>query len=565
MTPTPVLTPAGTPADPVPSRPVPTGRRVLRVARSAAAGTALVLGAVLVLFTLAGPERYTHLTPAAFLRIPIEGLVLLALILVLPGRARSVTIVVAGVLLGLLSLIKILNIGFYTALARPFDPVLDWVLLRPAFGLVSSSLGTATAIAVTVGLGAVIIGVPVLMTFALRRFSRLALRHETAATRGTAVLVAVWALCAALNLQIVPDLPIASDSATGTVGEQVALVRRDLHDGERFATDAAFDAYAGTPADKLLTDLRGKDVLFAFVESYGRDAVQNPALSPEINATLDDGTRRLQAAGFGARSAFLTSPTTGGGSWLAHDTLLSGLWVNNQQRSDTLLASGRTTLNSAFRRAGWRTMAVMPANDRDWPEGAFFQYSDYYDSRNMGYRGPKFNYVPVPDQFTLAAFQRLARAPGHPPVMGEIPLVSSHAPWTPIPTMVGWDQVGDGTVYSSMSTADDPPDVVFRTSEKIKTAYRKSIQYSLNSLISYVETYGDDNLVLVFLGDHQPSPVVIGDNTSRDVPITIVAHDRKVLDQVSGWGWQDGLRPQPKAPVWPMSAFRDRFLTAFGP
>ena len=33
----------------------------------------------------------------------------------------------------------------------------------------------------------------------------------------------------------------------------------------------------------------------------------------------------------------------------------------------------------------------------------------------------------------------------------------------------------------------------------------------------------------------------------------------------SPWGWQDGLRPSPDAPVWRMSAFRDRFLTAFGP
>ena len=33
---------------------------------------------------------------------------------------------------------------------------------------------------------------------------------------------------------------------------------------------------------------------------------------------------------------------------------------------------------------------------------------------------------------------------------------------------------------------------------------------------------------------------------------------------VSGWGWQNGLHPSPQAPVWPMQAFRDRFLGAFG-
>jgi len=58
---------------------------------------------------------------------------------------------------------------------------------------------------------------------------------------------------------------------------------------------------------------------------------------------------------------------------------------------------------------------------------------------------------------------------------------------------------------------------------------------------------------------------VVGDTASRDVPITIVARDPAVLDRVAGWGWTAGLEPGPGAPVWPMNAFRDRFLTAFGP
>jgi hypothetical protein len=47
------------------------------------------------------------------------------------------------------------------------------------------------------------------------------------------------------------------------------------------------------------------------------------------------------------------------------------------------------------------------------------------------------------------------------------------------------------------------------------------------------------------------------------VPITIVARDRGVLDRIASWGWTDGLRPGPQAPVWKMDAFRDKFLTAF--
>jgi hypothetical protein len=99
----------------------------------------------------------------------------------------------------------------------------------------------------------------------------------------------------------------------------------------------------------------------------------------------------------------------------------------------------------------------------------------------------------------------------------------------------------------------------------VRDAYARSIGYAINSLVSYVETYGDDNLVLVFLGDHQPLSLVSGEGANHDVPITIVAKDKKVLDRISGWKWQDGLKPGPDAPVWRMDAFRDRFLTAFGP
>ena len=67
------------------------------------------------------------------------------------------------------------------------------------------------------------------------------------------------------------------------------------------------------PADRLLRGLRGKDVLVVFVESYGRVAVQGTSFSPGVDAVLDDGSRRLRAAGYGARSAFLTSPTFGAG------------------------------------------------------------------------------------------------------------------------------------------------------------------------------------------------------------------------------------------------------------
>jgi hypothetical protein len=36
-----------------------------------------------------------------------------------------------------------------------------------------------------------------------------------------------------------------------------------------------------------------------------------------------------------------------------------------------------------------------------------------------------------------------------------------------------------------------------------------------------------------------------------------------VFTAIGSWGWQDGLNPDPQAPVWRMDAFHDRFLGAF--
>jgi hypothetical protein len=130
--------------------------------------------------------------------------------------------------------------------------------------------------------------------------------------------------------------------------------------------------------------------------------------------------------------------------------------------------------------------------------------------------------------------------------------------------MVPWDKVGNGSVYYNPANKQGAAvSEVWRSPDRIRTAYRDSIEYSLNTLISYLETYGDKNLVMVFLGDHQPSPLVVGPGASRDVPVTIVARDPAVMQRISSWGWQDGLRPAPNAPVWRMNTFRDRFLTAF--
>jgi hypothetical protein len=209
----------------------------------------------------------------------------------------------------------------------------------------------------------------------------------------------------------------------------------------------------------------------------------------------------------------------------------------------------------------------VPSNQDPWPEGrAFYRFDQDYDRHDIGYAGPQFSYAAMPDQYTLAALERMELAPGHAPVMAEIDLVTSHEPWTPLPRMLDWDQLGDGSVYDGMPAEGLTPADVFGNADQVRALYGQSIEYSLTALTSFVTTFHDhdDDFVLVLLGDHQPAPIVTGSNATHDVPITILAHDPAVVDRISSWGWDDGMRPSPDAPVWRMDAFRDRFLTAFG-
>jgi hypothetical protein len=535
--------------------------------RSVAAWTTTVLACLLVWFALVAPEEISRLTPGAFLRIPIEGLVIVALVLALPARAGRIVAAVVGVLLGLLAIVKVLDMVFFVALNRPFNPVIDQSYLGSAVSLLSDAVGRHDAIAFLIVAAVLGAAVLVFTPLSVVRLSRLLSRHRTTSLRTVAALGVVWILCAAFGLQFVSNAPIASTSAAGAAYEQVRQVRAGVADQQAFVRAAAVDPFRNTPSGDLLTGLRGKDVIVAFVESYGRVAVQGSSFAPQVDAVLDSGTNQLRAAGFSSRSAWLTSPTFGGISWLAHSTLQSGLWIDNQRRYNDLVTTDRFTLSDAFKRAGWRTVGDVPSNEQDWPEGtSFYHYDTIYDSRNVGYEGPSFSYANMPDQYILSAFQRLELAkPDHAPVMAEIDLVSSHTPWAPLPHLVDWNQVGDGSVFEGMPQQGPSAALVWRDPNRVRAQYGQSIEYSMSSLISFVQTYNDKNLVLVVLGDHQPATIVSGQGASHEVPITVIAHDPSVMDRISGWGWQDGLRPGPGAPDWPMDSFRDRFLTAFGP
>ncbi|MFO1208757.1 MAG: sulfatase-like hydrolase/transferase [Amaricoccus sp.] len=520
-----------------------------RIRRAAAALAAVLLVAAVLLL----PSR----PGAPAVALPLELPAILLLLLAAPPALRRPLAWLTTLLLATLTVLKLADIGFETAYLRPFNPVLDAGLLRSAWELGQGSLGTPLAVAAVAALAAAVALLVAALRWATGRIAGLAPGRRPALAAGAAAAVALAATAA------VTPLPLANADTARLAWQHAADAGRARADLAQFRADAAADPWAGRPPADILPALRGTDIVLVFVESYGRSAIANPLYAPTVTAALAAGEAELTTAGLAARSGWLTAPMVGGQSWLAHTSVLSGLRIGDQGRYRALLASPRRSLLSLAREAGWQTAAVMPAITRAWPEAAWFGYDRILAAADLGYRGLPFNWVTMPDQFTLASLDRQLLAPApRAPFFVETALISSHAPWTPIPPIVPWDQLGDGRIFDPYATAGDPPDVVWRDPDRVRDQYRQSLDYVLRTVAAFAARTPRPTLFIV-LGDHQPAAFVSGDPANRDVPIHLIGPP-SVLAHLDPWGYTPGLIPAADAPVWPMEAFRDRFLTAFG-
>ncbi|MGN6742905.1 MAG: CDP-alcohol phosphatidyltransferase [Amnibacterium sp.] len=496
------------------------------------------------------------------LRLPVEAPIVVLLLALLPWRAARAAVAAAfGAVETLALLLGSVDAAYESVLAVHFDPA-DWRQLGDAFGVLRDAVGTAPASAVLALAGALALATAVALALASLRVA--AAVRGRAGVRVPVAVIAAWAALALTGAQLTPGLPLAAAASVDSIAAAARTAATGLDAQSALPAEIRRDDWAHRPASQLLTALRGKDVLIVFVESYGRVAVEGSPFSSGVDAVLQQGRTRLAADGYGARSAWLTSPTFGGLSWLAHSTLQSGLWIDRQSLYDRVVRTDRFTLSDAFARAGWRTVADVPSNERPWPEGrSFYHYAGLLGATDVGYRGPRFGYARIPDQWTLRHFADTKLAGRHRPVMAEIDLVSSHNPWAPLPRIVPWAALGDGSVYDGQPARSESAAQVWRDPRAVQAFYARSIRYSLESMLAFLHEVHDPDLVVVLLGDHQPATVVSGTDAGHDVPVSIIARDPAVLAAVRPWHWTDGLQPAPDAPDWRMDRFRDRFLSAF--
>ena len=530
---------------------------------------ALSAAAVILLLVLVAPNHPAALTPGALLVFPLELPVILLALVALPSSGRLGLTVQSVIVLAITSVtvLKLADFATFVAYGRGFNPLVDLHLVSAAWHLGSGTLGVPLA-GLAVATGAA--GLAVLVWLTWWATGRWRATSPPPVIRGAAAVAAVP--CALLAAAEIGDamgrwkLPFdpAGTAFTARVAvERAAMARKTLAGLRAFRTAAANDPFDG--AGPLLDRIGERDVLITFIESYGASSLTNARYAPRHRATLAQIEERLAARGLAMRSGWLEAPMIGGQSWLAHATLATGLWIPDQRAYGAALQSGRRSLFHVAQENGFDSVAVMPAITMDWPEAGFMGFDRVLPAAELGYRGQPFNWVTMPDQFTLSALDRLVLqgSPGtdRPPVFVQVALISSHAPWTPVPDLVDWDSVGDGRVFDAIATSGDPPEVVWRDRDRVRAQFRKAVDYSLRTVGAYAERHADDPPLMIVLGDHQPARFVSEDD-SFAVPVHVIGPPRLVA-RFAEWGWGAGLVPDGDATVWRMDRFRDRFLSAF--
>ncbi|WP_423822232.1 sulfatase-like hydrolase/transferase [Salinisphaera sp. SPP-AMP-43] len=515
-----------------------------------------ILRSLTGLVLLFGPLMMPH-TPGDMpaLAVPVLALVILLPLTLSSGWLNGGLRLITTLGVAALGVFKAADLAIAAAYARSFNPVTDLGLAIAAWHLAAGTFGGLVAGLGMLGLGLALLGLSIALFWGLGGFTRL----SGSARRTIAGLCGLGLLVFAVGQIGGPAYgvrPIAIDYVT----TRVMRVHDTYRQLAAFDRDLRRDPLLGTDVAPTFSALAGRDVVLIFVESYGRSAIEDARYADRIDPRLAAIEHQLERAGRHAVSGWLRSPTMGGMSWLAHGTLLSGLWTDNQRRYDTLIDSDRVSLNRLFKHAGWTTIAAMPAITMAWPEAAWFGYDRIYAADELGYAGKPFNWVTMPDQFTLAAIHRIV-ADLDTPAMVETALISSHAPWTPIPQRVPWETIGDGRIFNAQAEAGATPAEVWADPAQIRTQYEKAIDYSLATIGDYMARFGDDTVFIV-LGDHQPAPIITGERASRDVPMHIVADDPAVLERLDRRYWSPGMIPAPTLPVRPMSDFRADFSTA---
>lgn len=520
----------------------------------AAAGAVFLLNAVLVLGDFL--ESRWALLPA---QISLELMAVLALAMVLPRwRFGGILAWLAAALLLALVLLRLADIVVPWSFGRVFNAAVDLKYLPFFLGLLRNSLSPAHFVA--------LLAVSLLSLLAMLGLLRWTIGVVSASSSALRLRAfAVVALLAVLaHAAVPPRYDLGRLPLTGAVAEvawrnalQILDARGLTH---RYLAQIEA-AQAALPRDPDLRGLKGRNVLLVFVESYGAITLSDPGLAESLNPVRDRFAEQARAAGYHVYSSLLNSPITGGGSWMAHATMTTGVRIDTQPLYDVLLTSTAPTLGRFLRERGYRTVVAVPRIQQPWPESAFFSFDAVLNDAAFAYAGMRFSWETIPDQFVIEKVHAREIAKATKPLFIQYVLASSHLPFDSAPPLIEEaDDLGDGRLYDRLGFEEYPPPAqVFDN----RRGYAGTIRYVLEALGNYLVKRLADNSLIILVGDHQPPLTVAAASRNKAVPIHVLSRDPALIEPFQRAGYVAGMMPPATTTDVGMESFLAWFLASY--
>ncbi len=315
---------------------------------------------------------------------------------------------------------------------------------------------------------------------------------------------------------------------------------------------------------------RKPDVRLMLVESYGAIVAEHAELAPWWRARMSELESRLEARGWFMASAYALAPVSGGRSWLAEASIVTGVRVRYEAEFHQVLdrVDEVPNLVSFFAAQGYHTVSLAPADRAraGVPEVNYYGYDQRIDFDDLDFRGQAWGWGIVPDDYSvnMAQHELIDHAAG--PLFLDAHLVTSHAPWLRVPSGLHEDwrewrrsdapplePDADREAHQALMTGmrrfkrqDDSKYLYEGEIDELKLSlFRNAIDYEWKVLSQLLEGLEGDSFVVV-MGDHQP-PLVTPETANFAVPVHVFARDPALLSELRELGFVGGLVLEPAA------------------
>ena len=338
-----------------------------------------------------------------------------------------------------------------------------------------------------------------------------------------------------------PERVVTSLSAKITANIQASLnAREELKSYNAIRPEESYDY---TTTTRLF---RRPNIYLIFVESYGSVLYKRPHFVDAYKALMQQTEARLQEGGWTMETGLSTSPTWGGGSWMAYTSAEFGLHISSQPQflaiEEHYIQKPYPSLGRYLQSQGYWHVRLAPIErklgyDQQVANNALYGPDQWIFPQDLDYHGPLYGWGPSPpDQFSLNKAREMLKEENKHPLFFFYLTQGSHYPWAPLPPYLDdWHDLNNPN-WPSPPPLNEP--IPHRDNIK---HYRSAIAYQWQNLGDFIlSTPQDEDAIFILIGDHQP-PRVSRKEDGYETPIHIITRDPAFAQQFERYGFEPGM------------------------